>query len=332
MKICFLDNTDFKYNRHDKYSHKLRGAETILINLAEQFTKKGHQVTIYNNCHDFNNDNLISWININSFKENDIKKKSYDLAISNADARFFDYIDSKKKIVISYSLQSIEKFIRKKQLIAYLKHKPTYFLIGKYHQNNRSKLISLFGSKIFNLAVDDNFINTKLNANIDHNLSIFTSRNDRNLDLLVDIWNNNIFPFFNSGKLMITPLNNYTNINTNISFRSMANQNLLINDLLKARIFLVPGHKAELFCLAAEEARELCIPIITLGIGSLKERVIHEKTGFIAKDNKEFGQYTLALYKDNNLWSNIRNNLISLRGSSNWSKVSDKFLKLVDVS
>ena len=127
MKICFLDNTDFKYNRHDKYLHKLRGAETILINLAEQFTKKGHQVTIYNNCYDFNNDNLMNWININSLKNQNIKKNSYDLAISNADARFFDYIYSKKKIVISYSLQSIEKFVRKNQLIAYLKSQTNLF-------------------------------------------------------------------------------------------------------------------------------------------------------------------------------------------------------------
>ena len=48
-------------------------------------------------------------------------------------------------------------------------------------------------------------------------------------------------------------------------------------------MLLVPGHKAELYCLAAEEARELCVPIVTMGIGSLYERVEHEKTGYIAK-------------------------------------------------
>ena len=49
---------------------------------------------------------------------------------------------------------------------------------------------------------------------------------------------------------------------------------------------LVPGHKGEVFCLAAEEARELCIPIVTLGYGSLYERVIHNKTGFLAKKHR----------------------------------------------
>ena len=36
------------------------------------------------------------------------------------------------------------------------------------------------------------------------------------------------------------------------------NQKELIHDIQTSRVMLVPGHKAELFCLAAEEARELC--------------------------------------------------------------------------
>ena len=63
----------------------------------------------------------------------------------------------------------------------------------------------------------------------------------------------------------------------------------MVKDMLKSKVLLVPGHKSELFCIAAEEARELCIPIITLGIGSLSERVEHGVTGYIAK-NKDLCQ------------------------------------------
>ena len=34
MRICFLDYTNFKYSFEDKYTPKLRGAETVLINLS----------------------------------------------------------------------------------------------------------------------------------------------------------------------------------------------------------------------------------------------------------------------------------------------------------
>ena len=99
--------------------------------------------------------------------------------------------------------------------------------------------------------------------------------------------------------------------------------------MLKSKVLLMPGHKAELFCLAAEEARELCIPVVTLGIGSLSERVIHGKTGFIAKNNDEFAKFALDILENNSIWQEIRSNLVKLRGSKKWSTVTSNLLKLV---
>ena len=323
MRICFLDYTDFQYSYKDINSPKLRGAETILINLSENLKKIGHDVIVFNNCpkdiHVGNN----NWYNLNYInnKENNV----FDVSIANGDINLFDKIVARKKFVISYSLQSIEKFIRKKQFLAYFKHRPQIFLIGEYHKQNRSKLISLFGSKVLELAIDDAFIKTNLINSIDPDLAIFTSRSDRNLNRLINIWNNHIYPKYKKGKLLITPTNNIKEENS-ISFRKMNTKELLIKDLLRSRIFLIPGHKAELYCLAAEEARELCIPIVTLGIGSLSERVIHNNTGFIAKNDEEFSNYTIELFKNNDLWNKLRSNLISLRGSKKWDLSTKKFL------
>ena len=90
---------------------------------------------------------------------------------------------------------------------------------------------------------------------------------------------------------------------------------------------MIPGHKAELYCIAAEEARELCIPIVTMGIGSLSDRVIHNKTGFIANSKKQFANYALELFSNNITWDEIRKNLISLRNSNNWEIATRNFLK-----
>ena len=89
---------------------------------------------------------------------------------------------------------------------------------------------------------------------------------------------------------------------------------------------MIPGHKTELYCIAAEEARELCLPIVTLGIGSLRERVLHYQTGFIAKNDNEFVEYTTALFNDDKLWFDIRKNLINLRGSKKWQNIAIEFL------
>ena len=63
MKICFLDNTNFQYSYLDKFNPKLRGAETILINLSENLVKLGHDVTVINNCsiEDVDPDEFVRW-------------------------------------------------------------------------------------------------------------------------------------------------------------------------------------------------------------------------------------------------------------------------------
>ena len=189
-------------------------------------------------------------------------------------------------------------------------------------------MLSLFGLDILNLGVDEIFIKAKLNNDIDPNQAIFTSRADRNSDLLINIWKDKIHPKFKKGKLLITP-NDNKHLNFNIFERKMESQRKLVEDLLKSKVFLVPGHKAELYCLAAEEARELCIPIVTMGIGSLYERVEHGKTGFIAKNENEFASYTLELFNDETLWNQMRSNLIKIRGKSNWSDSTNNLLKII---
>ena len=152
---------------------------------------------------------------------------------------------------------------------------------------------------------------------------IFSSAEDRNLLLLLEIWTNLIYPKFNKGEIWI-PSSKINIKHKSIHQRPRGDQKNLINDLLGSKILLIPGHKAELFCLAAEEGRELCIPIVTMGIGSLKERVIHGKTGLIAKNEKEFSEFVLQLFTDNLLWNEIRSNLKRLRLSSEIKKYFGK--------
>ena len=109
MKICFLDKTSFKYNINDINSYKLRGAETVLINLAKSLNKFGHSVSVINNCPKNEKIKGIDWININSISD----KPTFDVAISNNDCQLFDYINSNRNILLSHSIQNLEKFIRK---------------------------------------------------------------------------------------------------------------------------------------------------------------------------------------------------------------------------
>ena len=189
-------------------------------------------------------------------------------------------------------------------------------------------MLSLFGTINCGWAVDNIFINFKLHENVDRNQAIFTSKFERNGEMLVNIWNNYIQPKNKNLKLLITP-SVINNRNLNIVERSIGIQHIMLNDLSHSRMLLVPGHKAELYCLSAEEARELCVPIITMGIGALKERVIHGKTGLIAKNEKEFSEFALQLFTDDQMWKEFRLNLNKLRNTNNWNNVAANLINQI---
>lgn len=321
MKICFVDNTAFIYDSDSLYSKKLRGAESVLINLSNALNNNGHKITIINNCYENKIINNIKWINIKDAK--DVEK--FDLVIANGDCRLFKFADGKQNILFSHSIQSIEKFIRKKQLYAYLKYKPKICFLSEYHKNNRSKLLYLFGHINLRWAVDEIFSNTIINYDLNKYRAIFTSRPDRNLKLLIDIWERLITSKNKKLELLVTE-NNFNYNTKTIIKRKLTDQNSLINDMISSRICLLPGHKAELFCLAAEEANELCIPIVTLGIGSLGERVEHGITGFIANNENEFASYALKLFSDDDLLHEFRSNLIKKRKINTWKKVAEELI------
>lgn len=330
MNICFIDHTPFKYSVFDKESPLLRGAETTLINLSYNLSLLDNNVYIFNNCsHKFSKNNL-HWDSIENVKKYRIK---FDVAIANGDIRLLDEINANKKFAISYSIQNLEKFIRKKQLKSFILNKPKIILIGKYHKTKRHFLTRIFGYDYLDLAVDENFISTKIDLNeaVLNNQAIFTSRGDRNGNLLLKIWREYIYSKNQNVRLLSSPIDNINNLKKyNILFRKLKKQKDLINDLKKSRMMLIPGHKAELFCLAAEEAKELCVPIITLGIGSLKERIVHGKTGFIANNYDEFSYYALKLFEDTNLWNRIRKNLFNQRNKMNWKISAKNFLKVLN--
>ena len=52
-------------------------------------------------------------------------------------------------------------------------------------------------------SVDDIFLNSKILEDIDKNQAIFTSRPERNQDMLIDIWLSEIAPRLNDKRLLI---------------------------------------------------------------------------------------------------------------------------------
>ncbi len=330
MKIFFLENS-FDYNGSDLDSAVIGGSEKTLINITNELAKdKNFEIKVFNNTSNPLIINNVSWMNKD--KINPLEKSNYVIAMS--DANLFSKTNCQNNFLWSHSVQSFEKFIRKKQLIPFLKYKPIMILEGSYHYKTRNFLTSFFGKKILKIAPDDDFINKKIELNyLPPPNAIFTTKSDRNLNFLLDAWHL-IKKSSSQSKLFINPPYslNHINIKDDVLLRKKGEKKLLIEDLVKSKVFITPGHKTEVFCLAAEEARELCVPIVTMGLGSLYERVDHGITGFIAKNKKEFVEFTNLVLNDDNTYYKLKSNLIKRKKSRNYSHVKNDLIKLLNIN
>ena len=205
-------------------------------------------------------------------------------------------------------------------------------LEGAYHYKTRSFFTSLFGKKIIPIAVDYDFISFNIDRDIlPEKSAIFTTRSDRNLEFLLKSWSR-INSRVKNSKLYINPPYNLSEKQKKlgINLRIKGSKSDLINDLARSRLMLNPGHKGEVFCLAAEEARELCLPIVTMGYGSLKERVENGVTGFIAKNEDEFVNYSIDILNDDNLYLRLKNNLLERRNTRSYKNVAIELLNIIN--
>ena len=201
-RILIIDNSDLSYSGNDIDGTFLRGTETSLILLSEQFAKMGYSVDYTNEIN-----NLIKINGVNYFNKNKINKSTiYDLVIAISDANQFKLASAKKKVVFSVSNQPIEKFLRKKQLLPFLKYKPTVVTLCNYQFKKRSYFTSFYGKEIIPITSDPKFLNYEIDANyIPSKQVVYNIRSNRNLDKLIKIWIEKIYPVNNEFKLFITP-------------------------------------------------------------------------------------------------------------------------------
>ena len=326
-RILIIDNSGLSFTGDDLNGPVLRGTETSLILLSEALAEKNISVFFATKTNEEKKINGVHYINQNNID----KERTYDLTIAVSNANLFNKIKSIKKAIFSVSNQSLEKFIRKRQLVSTYTHKPTIVTLCEYQFKKRSFLTSPFGKLTIPITVDKQFINEEVDINfIPPKKAIYNIRSNRNLNILLKIWTDLIYPKDRNLEFHITPdLIEYSDKlkNHNIFLRTIGNRREMIDELKHSRVLLYLGHKSDIFTLTAEEAIKLCVPVITYGIGSLSERVSHGNNGFIAKNSSEFAKYTIDLMNDDSILRELKTKMFKKRLEITWSVIADTWIK-----
>ena len=92
----------------------------------------------------------------------------------------------------------------------------------EYQYKKRSFFTSFYGKKTIPITVDPKFLNVEIDTNyLPERKVVYNIRSNRNLDRLIKIWCEKIFPINNEFKLFITPdlikYSDYHKNNNNLS-------------------------------------------------------------------------------------------------------------------
>lgn len=330
-RIAFLDDS-FPFTGATLRAEPLGGIQTATVMLAETLAKRGHHVAVHGMVSsDEQHHGVLYRPLVTPWGE------QYDLLIANCVAKLFAQARGKKKALW---MHGPARYMRKpRHLWPYLRFRPTPVFLGDYHRSTWPKWIPSFGASLIPHGVGAPFINASPVTTPPPPRAIFLSNPRRHLDWILDVWAERIHPAMPEAELHVyAGRSNYGSrrddkldkaLKTALSYEDKGvichdplPKSQLVRAMQESRVMLYRGDLGETFCFAAAEAQASGVPLVTAGLGSLAERVIDGKTGFLREDPELFALAALRLLREDGLWRAQHESAQALRSSLSWEKVA----------
>lgn len=305
----------------------LGGTESATVQLAEALAARGHRVTVLTGIEKPLDLNGVSWQPISA--ENPVVA---DVAIANSNASDLHYVKAPKRIVWILNTRAFDRFLRKGGALATFRYLPAAVMIGDYHASQVSWMIPYSRRFVIPLAAGEPFNTATPGDAIPRPRAIHLSQPYRDAQGLVRIWIDLIRPKVEAAELHIFAgdwrpegVSDAVLAENGIVLRERQSREGLAREMRDARVMLYRGYKDETFCLAAAESIAMGVPVVTAGIGSLKERVRHDETGLIGVTDEEFAESAARVLTDDTLWSRLHEDCLASRSENDWDAIAAKW-------
>jgi hypothetical protein len=308
-RIVLLDGSPNPYNGRSIDTSPVGGIPLCTVRLAEQFAAQGCEVTVRNATLEDIVEKGVRWESLQA----PYTGAQPDFVIANNDSNLFDTMGGHLRqgaipVLWLHNLFTWKRLFKKKRIGSLLRWRPAAVFIGAYQENACSSLMPFRSRHVAPHGVGENFFAYPAKAEGRKAQAVFLSKPFRKFDLCVRNWIEHIHPACPEAvlKAYVMPEEiarldlGYTDEQmrkANIVIAGRVSQTVMLDDLAMSACLLCPGHKDETFCNVAAESCVLGLPVVTLGIGSLSERV-HDGNGILAKSEEEFCRAATMLLTD----------------------------------
>jgi glycosyltransferase involved in cell wall biosynthesis len=309
MRIVFVNKTRSNKFRAFDYSslEGMRGGERTVIYLAQALGRRGHDVVIA--C-----EGVEETVRSRGFviaAPNVALAREYDVVVSNNYAKAFDGFRAPTKVVWTHNPGFSWAHVRA-DYAAKARHLPHLVHLSRYTER-RSWLLPRSGQRIIRHGMPEELLDARRErAGAPPPVAVFASYAGRNLDQAVLAWRDVVHPNAPDARLLVATEVRDKDLGgvpsselkaLNIEIVGSLPWTRLMELLRTTRVFVAPGHRQETFNLLSIEAAACGVPTATMGIGALRERVLHDETGWIGSSRSDMGAAMARMLTDDAVWN-----------------------------
>lgn len=346
-RIVFADD-GIEFDGKTPEKGPLGGVESSVVNLMEELAGRGHEVLVRNMCAASLVHKGVDWAPIHDHKPYGNMPEYADLYIANRGDKLIDLMPAAGRSV--FWIHNPANFLLKFRYLKKLwKVRPAIVFIGDYHATTYPKWAPAGERLVIPYGIPDQFRNAEPGSGIPGPRAVFTSNPLRSLDWLLQQWRDHIQPNVPGAELHVfSGAATYGSVgdakaqamekvleqaraleDKGVVLRGPVPKAQLVEEFRQARVLLYRGDINETFCLAVGEAQAMGVPSVVENLGSMCERVVDGKTGYVVDSEIEFSKSACALLSDDNLWQTQHQAALQSQRHWGWSEVAREFEKLI---
>ncbi|MGB0682536.1 MAG: glycosyltransferase family 4 protein [Magnetovibrionaceae bacterium] len=339
MARIVLADDGIEFDGRTPEERPLGGVESSICFLVEELAKRGHDVSVYNNCKAALDHKGVAWRPISGGLPEEA-----DLYIANRGDKLILGMPKAKKTV--FWTHNPAQYVRKWRYVRKLfVGRPPIIFIGSYAETTLPWYVPHGGKVVIPYGIPDIFRGYPKHETPPPPKVVFTSNPLRSLDWILDIWSEFVHPAVPDAELHIfSGAQTYGHVgdakadpmarvlaqaeamkDQGVILRGPKPKAELIEEMRSARAMLYRSDLNETFCLALGEAQALGVPCVVQPLGSGPERVRHGETGFVEPTREAFAQSAIRVLTDDTLWATQHAACIDTQGLWGWEQAAAQF-------
>lgn len=322
--IAFLDLNAPPYDADMLARGDFGGLEKATVNLAVALAARGARVSVINNVAESRSLGGVRWIARGGDAAGVAAAlRTADVVVTNNEPRSFAWADRVEPlrglpVMWLHNQAPLLKTLRRGRLPSLWRWRPLAVFPSLHQMRRTSRVHAFRGREVIWHGLEAPFLDADPPAARPPR-AIYTARAEAGLAKLLTLWITRIAPACPEARLHVlcdpqrlAPMGRSAEALAAHGIRVLGRlpREAMIRELREARVMLYPGHPhlRETFSIASAEAMALGVPLVTLGVGALRERVRHGVDGFIARDHEAVARHAIDLLRDDALHARLGRN------------------------